>query len=121
MKLSKKEAKDLLNRVWLPVSSNQATVLAADTKDARQAILRDPEHEDRETAAAIEIQRVYRGYMHRCHLYDALHGGISLETQGPQSSYKWSDLSVNSSQDSQHSGIPAIICRSGSSPLIPGQ
>jgi hypothetical protein len=34
-----------------------------------QAILRDPEHEDRETAAAIEIQRVYRGYMHR---YDKL-------------------------------------------------
>jgi hypothetical protein len=30
-----------------------------------QAILKNPEHEDRETAAAIEIQRVYRGYMHR--------------------------------------------------------
>ncbi|XP_028415164.1 uncharacterized protein C11orf65-like [Dendronephthya gigantea] len=107
MKLSKKDAKELLNNLSLPVSSNRATVLAFDTKQARQAILRNPEHDDRHTAAAIEIQRIYRGYTTRCNLYDLRHGGISNENQGPQSSYMWSDVSVKSSPPQSDE----IVCR----------
>ena len=95
------------------VSSNPVTILAADSKKRRQAVLRDPENKDRQTAAAIEIQRVYRGYILRCRLFNIVHGGISNETQGHHSSYRWSDLSGRSSQDSQGSEIlvPGYISR----------
>lgn len=96
-KLTEKIAREILDRIDLPASSNLTTVLALENKSTRQNILQDPDHEDREIAAAIEIQRFWRGYQARCDLYDALHPMISLETQSQNSPYNWSDLTSNRS------------------------
>ncbi|XP_046847615.1 protein MFI-like isoform X2 [Xenia sp. Carnegie-2017] len=119
MAISKEEAEEILRTVRLPgtlsASFDRAFVLATDTKDARQAIIKDVEHEDRETAAAIEIQRVFRGYLLRSYIFAALHDDLSQTNLGPRSIYKWSDLSYSTTQHSGQTQASSVQIEGSSS------
>ncbi|XP_071801536.1 uncharacterized protein [Asterias amurensis] len=79
--LTRKEAHKFLKNVHFPGEENivRDLKLAAGSKQSRRALIRkkSASSEERSSAAAIELQRVWRGHWTRCRLFDILNPTVS--------------------------------------------
>ncbi|XP_032228131.1 protein MFI [Nematostella vectensis] len=77
-KLSQQEARKILESANLPGTINRDLKFAISSKSERLEALKDKKDSaDARTAAAIEVQRVWRGYYARCKLFGILHPSVS--------------------------------------------
>lgn len=78
-RLSREEARRILDSVDLPGSAAANLKLAFATKAERwESIVAKADEQEVKIAAAIEIQRVWRGYHTRCKLFGILHPSASI-------------------------------------------
>lgn len=80
-KISYEEARKILGNADLPGFAGERITAALSTKELRrESILEKENEQERRISAAIEIQRVWRGYRTRCKLFGILHPDASVKS-----------------------------------------
>ncbi|XP_072019137.1 protein MFI-like [Amphiura filiformis] len=92
--LSKREAHKLLRSVQFPGEETYVrdVQLASSSKSHRRKLIRqDGISEEKKSAAAIELQRIWRGYVTRCLLFSILNPGLSTHVLNTGSRFQHSE------------------------------
>ena len=114
--MDREKLKRIINESDLPEGfSSRVHRLATASPNHRKELIRgDPSNEETRGSAAIEIQRAWRGYYVRCHLFDFLQPGVSgvaLYSGSKHVMQRLDDVRTPSPKSARKSPMPSPIAR----------